>query len=157
MQLTVHRQYKKDTYTIGTLYVDGDKFCDTLEDKDRGIFQNMPLSTIKDLKVYGETAIPTGKYKITLEVESPKFKVYPFYQEVCEGKLPRLIDVPGFEGVLLHVADGPKGAELLHGCIGIGENKIKGGLINGKETFKKLYAVLKKAHQQNEEITIQII
>jgi hypothetical protein len=68
-----------------------------------------------------------------------------------------LIGVPGFEGVLLHVADGPKGAELLHGCIGIGENKIKGGLINGKETFKKLYAVLKKAHQRNEEVTIQII
>lgn len=157
MQLTVHRQYKKDTYTIGTLYVDGEKFCDTLEDKDRGLFQNMPISTIRELKVYGQTAIPTGCYKMTLDIVSNKFSQYPFYQEVCNGKLPRLLDVPGFDGILFHVADGGKGADLLLGCIGIGENKIKGGLINGKETFKKLYAVLKKAHQQNEEITIQII
>ena len=27
---------------------------DTLEDKDRGLFQNMPLSTIKEKKIYGE-------------------------------------------------------------------------------------------------------
>lgn len=157
MTLTVQRKYKNQKYTIGELYIDGIKFCDTLEDKDRGLFQNMPLSTIQDLKVYGETAVPTGHYKITLDVVSPKFSQYSFYKEVCDGKLPRLLNVPGFEGVLIHVADGSKGAELLHGCIGIGDNKIKGGLLNGKETFIKLYALMLEAKNRNEEITLQII
>ena len=157
MTLTVQRKYKNQKYTIGELYIDGIKFCDTLEDKDRGLFQNMPLSTIQDLKVYGETAIPTGKYKITLDVVSPKFSKYAFYNEVCEGKLPRLLNVPGFEGSLIHVADGSKGAELLLGCIGVGENKIKGGLLNGKETFRKLYAKLLEADSLNEELIINII
>lgn len=157
MKLIVQRVYKKAKYTIGNLIIDGSKFCETLEDTDRGIFQNMPLSVIKDLKVYGETAIPTGHYKVTLDVVSPKFSKYPFYEDTCGGKLPRLLNVLGFDGVLIHVADGAKGAELLHGCIGIGDNKIKGGLINGKSTFKKLYAKLLEAKNRGEEITIQII
>lgn len=157
MVLTVNRKYKQASYTIGKLSIDGVYFCDTLEDKDRGLFQNMPLDTIKSKKVYGETAIPTGHYKITLDVVSPKFSQYSFYKEVCDGKLPRLLNVPGFEGVLIHVADGSKGAELLHGCIGIGKNKIKGGLLNGKETFRKLYAIMLEAKNRNEEITLQII
>lgn len=157
MKLVVQRLYKKDTYTIGKLLIDGVKFCDTLEDKDRGLFQNMPINKIKDLKVYGETAIPVGVYKITLDVVSQKFSKYPFYMKTCNGKLPRLINVPGFDGILIHVADGTKGAELLQGCIGIGQNKIKGGLINGKETFESLYKKLLGADARNEEITITII
>lgn len=157
MNLVLQRLYKKDKYTIGKLTIDGTKFCDTLEDKDRGLFQNMPISILKEKKIYGETAIPTGIYRLTLDVVSAKFSKYPFYMEVCNGKLPRLIDVPGFDGILLHVADGPKGADLLLGCIGVGENKIKGGLLNGKETFKKLYAKLLEADKRNEELTITII
>ena len=58
----------------------------------------MPLNLIKSLKIPGETAIPKGTYKVTLDVVSPKFSKYPFYMKVCEGKLPRLIDVKGYEG-----------------------------------------------------------
>lgn len=156
MELKLFRTHKKENYTIGTLYVDNKKFCDTLEDKDRGLHQNMSLSTINSLKVYKETAIPVGTYEITLDVVSPKFSTYSFYQEVCKGKLPRLLNVPGFEGILIHVADGIKGADLLQGCIGVGENKIKGGLINGKETFKRLYSCLLEAKSKQEKITISI-
>lgn len=157
MNILVQRVHKKEDYTIGTLSIDGQYFCDTLEDKDRGLLQNMPLDTIKSIKVYGETAIPTGKYKITLDMVSPKFSKYPFYNEICQGKLPRLLDVPGFEGILIHVADGSKGADLVHGCIGVGQNKIKGGLLNGKATFKKLYYRLAEATYHHEDITITII
>ena len=156
MNITVYRQYKKDTYTIGKLYINGEYFCDTLEDKDRGLNQNMPLSYIKDNKVYGETAIPTGDYKVTLDIVSPRFGSMPFYNTVCQGKLPRLLDVKGFEGVLIHVADGYRGAELLQGCIGIGKNKIKGGLLEGKDYFEKLYKKLKEAKEKGEEINLNI-
>ena len=39
MKLKVDRRWKKDTYTIGVLYVDGVRFCETLEDRDRGLKQ----------------------------------------------------------------------------------------------------------------------
>lgn len=156
MKLEVQRKYKKDTYTIGKLFIDGNYFCDTLEDKDRGLDASMLLTDIQNTKVWGETAIPTGEYAITLDVISPKFSKYPFYMEVCQGKLPRLVNVPGYEGILLHVADGYKGAELVHGCIGVGQNKIKGGLINGKDTFRRLYATMKEAYDRREGIMIKI-
>ena len=156
MKLEVQRKYKKDTYTIGKLYIDDNYFCDTLEDKDRSLDVSMPLSDIQNTKVWGETAIPTGEYAITMDVISPKFSQKPFYMEVCQGKLPRLVNVPSFEGILLHVADGPRGAELVHGCIGVGQNKIKGGLINGKETFKELYDRMKTAYNKGEGIMIKI-
>ena len=154
MELKLHRLFKNNTYTIGKLYIDDVYFCDTLEDTDRGIKSTMTIDEIAKLKQKSITAIPTGRYKITLSVQSPKFSKYQFYKEVCDGKVPRLLNVPGFDGILLHVADGAKGAELVEGCIGIGQNKIKGGLLNGKETFKKLYNILISA---KEDITISIL
>lgn len=142
----------KDTYTPGTLYIDGERFCDTLEDLDRGLTQDMTIGEIQSKKVYGETAIPKGTYKVTTKVVSPKFSKYPFYMEVCEGRLPRLLDVPGYEGILIHVADGWKKDKLLAGCIGIGERQADGSLMNGKETFRKLWEKIKN---QNE-LTIEI-
>lgn len=156
MNIQVYRQYKKDTYTIGKLYINGEYFCDTLEDKDRSLNQNMPLSYLKDNKVYGKTAIPTGDYKISLDIISPRFSQMDFYKNVCDGKLPRVLNVPAFEGILFHVADGSKGAELLQGCIGVGKNKIKGGLLEGKEYFKRLYQKLKEAKERNEELNLNI-
>lgn len=156
MRLVVKRIAKRETYTIGRLYIDGIYFCDALEDKDRGLLQSMELSTIQKKKVYGETAIPVGEYEITLDVVSPKFSKYKFYMDTCEGKLPRLLDVKGFEGVLIHCAEGYKGAELLQGCIGVGRNTIVGGLTDCKSTFRKLYNKLREAKERNEQIWLSV-
>ena len=150
MKLKLHRTFKGETYTIGKLYVDGEYFCDTIEDKDRGLFQNMPLEQIKEKKIKYQTAIPTGTYKVTLSVQSPKFSQKEQYN-FCNGYLPRLIDVPGFEGILIHIGNT---AEHSGGCILVGENKVKGKVINSTTTFKKLYEVLKSA---TDEITIDIV
>lgn len=152
MKLTVLREIPKDTYTSGKLYIDGKFFCSTLEDLDRGLTQDMSIREIQSKKIYGETAIPKGTYKITLDVVSPKFSQYPFYMEVCQGKVPRLVDVPGYEGVLIHVADGWKKDKLLQGCIGIGERQSDGSLLNGKETFRKLYERVKGHNDLEIEI-----
>ena len=143
MKLTIKRTITKNNYTLGKLYVDGVYFCDTLEDRDRGLTQNMSVEQIKSIKVPGETAIPKGTYKVTLDVVSPKFSKYPFYMQTCEGKLPRLIDVKGYEGVLIHVADGPKRDSLVQGCIGIGNLSAEEYLMNGKKVFIELYNKLK--------------
>ena len=156
MKLKLERKYFKDTYTIGNLYIDDLFFSNTLEDKDRGLDDSMLLEDIKSKKIYGQTAIPKGTYEITLDIVSPKFSKYPFYMEVCKGKLPRLQNVKGFEGILIHVADGYKGAELIQGCIGIGKNAIKGGLLEGKDYFKRLYNLLLESVNNKEKIFITI-
>lgn len=150
MKLKLHRTFKGETYTIGKLYLDGEYFCDTIEDKDRGLFQNMPLEQIREKKIKHQTAIPTGTYKVTLSVQSPKYSQREQY-DFCKGYLPRLIDVPGFEGILIHI--GNKAGDS-SGCILVGENKVKGQVINSTATFKKLYERLNSA---TEEITIDIV
>ena len=156
MEILVYRKWPKAGYCIGRMYIDGQLICNSLEDEDRGLSDSMDERTIRNKKIYGKTAIPRGRYTIDMETVSPKFSKKEFYMEVCQGKLPRLKNVKGFEGILLHVADGPKGADLLEGCIGIGLNKKVGQLCDGKETFKKVYALMKKAHDRGETIYITI-
>jgi len=152
MNITIKRTFKADKYTIGKLYVNGIYECDTLEDTDRGLTKNSSLSEIQSKKVYGETAIPTGTYKIDMNTVSPKFKDRS-WAKFCGGKLPRLIDVPGYSGVLIHVGNKP--ADTL-GCILVGDNKIKGQVINSTSTFQELYSLMLKAKVAGEEITITI-
>ena len=152
MKLVLDRKWKKDGYTIGRLYIDGEIFCNTLEDKDRGLTKDMPVSRIKVLKVKDKTAIPTGTYAVTLRIQSPKFRYYKAY-EFCDGYLPRLCQVPGFDGVLIHIGNT---AEDSSGCILVGENRKVGQVVNSTETFKRLYALLKKADQRGENISIEI-
>lgn len=153
MNLLLERKYCKEKYTVGRLFIDGVFFSNTLEDKVRDVNKNGRFDN-GEYKVYAETAIPYGEYEITLDVVSPKFYKYQFYKEVCNGKLPRLLDVPDFEGVLIHCGST---AENSAGCILVGNNTIKGGLTNSKETFKKLYSILDKANKNNEKITIKIV
>lgn len=154
MVLKLVRRYKKSTYTIGILYINGKRFCETLEDTDRGLKDSMSVAEIKTLKKPRITAIPIGTYEITLNVVSPKFSKYPFYNSINGGRVPRLLNVKGFDGILIHVMDGPKGANLSEGCIGVGRNLIKGGLLQGKEYYKKLYDIMKNS---KDKITIKIV
>ena len=135
MKLTLDRRFKCENYTIGKLYINDEYFCDTCEDVDRGLKQDMKIDVIKEKKIMHQTAIPYGIYKITLDVQSPKYSQRKQY-DFCEGYLPRLIDVPGFDGVLIHI--GNKAGDS-SGCILVGENKAKGQVINSTATFKKLY------------------
>jgi hypothetical protein len=148
MKLSLTRRFKGENYTIGSLHIDGVYFCDTLEDTDRGLKQSMPPDEIKRLKIAGKTAIPAGTYEITLNVVSPKYSTREQYR-FCGGKVPRLIDVKGYEGVLIHIGNRPEDTE---GCILVGENRVKGQVINSTETFKRLYEAMKKA----EKITLEV-
>ena len=102
MKIKLERKYKKEKYTIGNLYIDGVFFCNTLEDVDRGLTSETTALEIADKKVYGETAIPTGTYKIAMDIYSPKFGKKEYYKNFCGGYLPRLLNVKGFTGILIH-------------------------------------------------------
>ena len=139
MTLTLARKYKLPTYTIGKLYVDGEYFCDTLEDKDRGLTDDITVSEISKIKIKKETAIPTGTYKVTIT-----------YSNRFKKNMPLINDVKGFEGIRIHSGNTDKDTE---GCILVGFNKIKGNVINSRDTYNKLFSILSKSN--NITITIK--
>lgn len=148
MEVKVRRIAKKETYTIGKMYIDGEYICDTLEDKDRGLTSNMSVAQICGVKVHGETAIPTGRYLVDMKTVSPRFGGRAQYQ-FCKGRLPRLCNTPGYQGVLIHIGNTAKDTE---GCILVGENKERGKVLNSTATFRKLYPILKAADERGEQI-----
>ncbi len=150
MKILLDRFFKGPKYTVGHLYIDGKYFCDTIEDVDRGLLDSMPLSEIKAKKIPSKTAIPRGTYKITLDVVSPKYSKRDYYIKVCKGKVPRILNVKGFEGILLHTGNSEESSA---GCIILGENKVKGKVINSRVTFEKFYKELLK---DKDNITIEI-
>lgn len=159
MKLLLKRIAKKEKYTIGHLYMQDKQnkqwiyICDTIEDKDRKLDQSMSEANIKSLKVYKQTAIPTGTYKIVMNVVSGTFSKKQKYKDFCGGKLPRLSYVKGFSGILIHAGTDQDSSA---GCIIVGRNKQVGKVINSWETFKTVYKLLKSADERGEIITLTI-
>ena len=152
--ISVKRIAKKPTYTIGRLYINDTYVCDTLEDKDRGLTQSMPLKDITSIKVKGQTAIPSGRYAVNLDMVSPRFGCKAFYKNTCGGTLPRIEDIPGFSGVRIHCGNSEKDTE---GCILVGYNKQVGKVIDSQKAFTKLWnTYLKKAKEHSDKVIIKI-
>lgn len=149
MNLNLVRVDRQPNYTVGSLFINGEFLCYTLEDKDRGLTQTMPLDEIKEKKVYGKTAIPTGVYYIAMNTISTKFKDRE-WAKPYEGKLPRLLNVPGYEGVLIHVGNT---AEDTLGCILVGQACFNGKLSNSATAF---HILMTKLNNTKEPIKITI-
>lgn len=132
VDILLHRIARKENYTIGKLYIDSKYFCDTLEDRVRDYNKDGDLLDAGETKIFGETAIPytkPGLFYIVKVTWSPKFK----------RRLPRVLDVPHFDGILFH-----RGRIALHshGCILVGENNKIGQLEKGAEYEQKLVKLL---------------
>ena len=141
MNIQLKRIAKKETYTIGKLYLDGVYFCDTIEDTDRGLNQTMSINDIKKKKVYGETAIPTGTYKLVID-----------YSNRFKKNMAHILNVPGYEGIRIHTGNSAKDSL---GCIIVGKNKVVGKVVESRDTYNQLVPILQKAFKEGEiKITI---
>ena len=137
MRLVLTRTLLNAKSTIGKLVVDDTFFCYTLEDKDRF------LETHPEGKVYGETAIPRGKYQVIIDF-SNRFK----------RELPRLLLVPGFEGIRIHPGNTDKDT---HGCILVGTSIVNDDFIgNSRAAFNHLFDVMDDAYARGQEIWIEV-
>lgn len=156
MELLLKRIARKPTYTIGRLYIDGKYFSDTVEDKDRDLNRNGVFDN-GEQKIYAQTAIPNGRYEVTMKVQSPKFsqrKEYNWWQVNGKyGYIPRLLKVPHFEGILIHAGTSARSSA---GCIIVGKNTIVGQVTDSMNTCKKLYPILKAASDRGEKIFITV-
>lgn len=139
LNLYLFRTHLKEKYTIGNLYhifseckgknmniLSKGYLCDTLEDKFRG-------NNLKDKKVYGETCIPEGTYRIVM-VWSNHFK----------RMLPQLQNVLFFTDIFFHSGNTPKDTK---GCILPGENKLVGTVINSTIKTNEIIALVEKADE----------
>lgn len=134
MKLLLERYALKKNYTIGRLFIDGVKFCDTLEPQVRDL-RTEP-------KVHGKTAIPEGTYDVVVTI-SPKFK----------RLLPHILGVPGFSGIRIH--RGNTAADTA-GCPLVGENRIVGRVVNSTKYELEITSRLRAAQERNEKISITI-
>lgn len=152
MEITVDRKWKKDTYTIGVCYINGVRFSETLEDKDRGLDNSMSESVIKSKKIYGQTAIPTGTYEIKMTY-SPKFANRAWAKKYS-GKVVEITNVKAYSGVRIHPFN--TAAESL-GCIAVGRNLVKGKVLQSTIHYQKLVDdYISPALKRGEKVTITI-
>ena len=152
MEISVSRKWKKDTYTIGQMFINGKYFSDTCEDKDRGLSDNMPEEQVKTKKIYGKTAIPTGTYEIKLTY-SPKFATRVWGKRYG-GRVPQIIEVKGFDGIRIHPFNT---AEESLGCISCGRNLEKGKVLQATSYYYNLMdKYLIPTFNKGEKVTITI-
>lgn len=141
MKLELKRIALKPNYTIGKLFINGTYYCDTIEDKVIDLNKNGKFDDGLT-KVMHQTAIPYGTFKVVVN-HSPKFN----------RELPRLLDVPYFEGILMHNGSDQNSSS---GCIIVGENKTVGKVTNSTFYMNNLTARIKDAQNKGETITITI-
>jgi len=137
MELKVERTALKDKATLGMLYVNGVFECLTLEDVVRDLHAD------GSGKVWGDTAIPAGRYQIFV-VYSPSFK----------KRMPLLCQVPFFTGILIH--SGNTHIDT-HGCILVGQRKLGDDYIQGGSVcFPVLMAKIEAALANKEEVWVTV-
>lgn len=144
-ELDISRRHRKPDYCIGRFCTDGIYFCDTLEDPVRELLDKNNDGDYDDPeegKIYGRTAIPAGRYRVIVTY-SPKLK----------RRLPLILNVPGFTGIRIHHG---KNAKWSEGCPCVGENKVKGGLINGQIYEDRLVKLIDDATAAKKETYITI-
>lgn len=129
-----------ENFTPGKMYLDRVKFCETCEDEDRFLEKN--LDSVKENKIYGRTAIPRGMYRLGMRF-SPKF-----------GRMmPWVMDVPGFEYIMLH---GANRAEDLHGCVGTGKVRTKTGIAECKDVVERISNAIESANELGIESWLKV-
>lgn len=143
MRIRLERIARKEGYTIGRVYVDGEYLCDSLEDRDRGLTDTMTETAIAAVKVKGRTAIPTGTYGMVM-TWSPRFR----------KNLPLVCGVKGFEGIRVHSGNGPEDTE---GCILLGRNRVAGRVLDSRVTCETFNAMVQQAILRGEKVTLEVI
>ena len=147
MELKQVRKFKGDKYTISDFYINNVKICNICEDPVRVLIDKNKDGDFNDAgegKIYGDTAIPAGKYEVVITY-SNRFKKY----------LPLLLNVPGYEGIRIHPGNS---AVDTHGCLLPGINDVQGKVSNSVKYFTLIFDKISNAiNVKHDKVYINII
>lgn len=130
MEIEVLRNTFSKKSTISNVIVNGKSECYFLEDCDRGLTSDMPLELIKKIKVFGQTCIPYGRYRVIV-TKSERFSKLAGH----DVYLPLIMNVPGYDGVRIHSGTKPEDTE---GCPLTGTEKNTDNVSNSRTAFIKI-------------------
>lgn len=142
MDILIKRIWKTDSYSGGKCYINGKEFSFTIEDPDRGLKQSMDLNEILKIKKKAITAIPIGKYEIVFTY-SNRFKRY----------MPLIMNVKGFDGTRIHVANKAVDVE---GCIGLAYEDSSDGFAGNSDKACKDFERILRNVEKTEKIWLTI-
>ena len=120
LEIKVLRKKFTTKSTIGELYLNEQFYCYTLEDTVR------PAG----VKVYGETAIPDGRYQVKVT-----------YSNRFKKQMPLLLDVPMFKGIRIHTGNKPEDS---HGCLLVGKTETTDFVGNSRSVYSPLLERIQK-------------
>lgn len=132
MKLLLERVQLDADVTIGSLSVDGDWECWTLEDAVRE----------PGVKVKSQTAIPFGTYRIDIT-----------FSNRFQQPMPLLLNVPMFEGIRIHPGNTKADTE---GCILVGWDRHGKSIGRSRLAYVQLFAKLRQSKARAESINIEI-
>lgn len=138
MIIVVERLQRDPDVTIGSMTVDGEWQCWTLEDAVREV----PGQAVGLWKIPGKTAIPAGGYRVELTM-SARFK----------RLLPLLFDVPGYSGVRIHAGNTAADTE---GCLLVGEERFAKSLARSQLALASLMSKIAEARRKGEPVWLTI-
>lgn len=137
MEILLNREQFGDKSTIGTLTIDGNYECVTLEDTDRH------LEDDPSAKIQNETAIPRGTYNVVKHM-SPHFNRF----------VPMLENVPNYTTVYIHWGNSDVDTD---GCILVGTTVTNIDFISQSVlAFNNLYEKIENAWNSGEDVTITV-
>lgn len=137
--LTLQRLPSESDQTHGDLFVDGVWECFTLEDRVREI-AGQP---VEQWKVRGKTAIPAGRYRMTLA-----------YSQRFGPSTLTIEGVPGFVGIRVH---GGNTHEDTEGCPLLGRRRNTYRIYDCKPALEQVKSKVRAAKEQGHEVWIDIL
>ncbi len=139
MMLEVRREPSAAGCTLGSLYIDGQFECFTLEDTVRELHN----VAVEKWKIPGETAIPAGTYSVSVTMSNRFGRLLPLLEEV-----------PGFEGVRIHSGNCACDTE---GCILVGRRRDTAAVLDSRVAFNALFAKIQSALKRGDTIKIHVV
>jgi len=142
-ELFNHGENGVEGFSLGSWYSNGTRTAYTLEDEDRHL--ELPGTE----KVYGQTAIPRGRYRIVVD-KSARFSAKAGH----DVYLPHILDVPGYEGIRVH--GGNRATDVL-GCIAVGFARTKDGVANCTPAVQRIIDLIEQDADQGIDSWITIV
>ena len=138
MNLKLKRKHYGETFTEGKLFVNDGFECYTVEDTDRHLEDG-------GVKIQNKTAIPKGKYNVTISY-SNRFKKH----------LIEVLAVEGFSGIRIHSGNSSKDTE---GCIIVGASNQRDDddwVSESRIAYEKLHQKVKQALSSGQSVTLEV-